>query len=134
MEDEIAKVKANCGAEAQKQAMDIFALKARTDLVNLTPHRTGQTQQHWEIRREDDQSRTVFNQYPVMGYLENGTKEHDIYPVRKKALFWDGASHPWGKVHNPGMAARNITQKYCDTDGRWRFVEMIQQMIARVAS
>jgi hypothetical protein len=133
MEEEIARVKSSCGADAQKQALDVFGLKARTDLVELTPHRTGQTRQHWEIRRESDNSRTVFNQYPVMDFLENGTKEHDILPVRKKALFWDGAAHPWRRVHNPGMAARHITKKYCDTDGRWRFVAMIQEMIARVA-
>ena len=135
MEEEIAKVRASCGAEAQKAAMDIFALKARTDLVERTPHRTGGTQQHWQIRRESDNSRTVFNAYPVMNFLENGTKARDdIEPVRKKALFWDGAAHPWARVNNPGMAARHITKKYCDTDGRWRFVAMIQEMIARIAA
>lgn len=131
MEEKIARVKASCGAEAQKQALDVFGLKARTDLVELTPHRTGGTQQHWQIRRENDQSVTVFNAYPVMDFLENGTKAHDIEPVRKKALFWDGAAHPWRRVHHPGMAARHITKNYCDTDGRWRFVAMIQGMIAR---
>lgn len=134
MEKQIAEVRANCGAQAQKEAMDIFALKAHTDLVEATPHRPGGggTQQHWQIRRESDNSRTVFNQYPIMNYIENGTKAHDIEPVRKKALSWDGASHPWRRVHHPGMAARHIVQKYCNTDGRWKFVEMIQGLIARV--
>jgi hypothetical protein len=131
MEEKIARVKASCGAEAQRQALDEFALKAHKDIVELTPHKTGWTQQHWQIRRDDEKSVTVFNQEPVATYLEEGTKPHLIVPNRKGGLFWNGAPHPFLWVHHPGMAARHIVKKYCDTDGRWRFVAMIQEMIAR---
>ena len=38
-------------------------------------------------------------------YVHEGTRPHDIYPVRKKALFWKGALHPVMHVHHPGTKA-----------------------------
>lgn len=35
-------------------------------------------------------------------YLEKGTPPHIIKPKNKKALFWNGASHPVKMVHHPG--------------------------------
>jgi hypothetical protein len=35
-------------------------------------------------------------------YVELGTKPHVILPKEKKALFWEGAEHPVGKVNHPG--------------------------------
>jgi hypothetical protein len=48
-------------------------------------------------------------------YLEEGTglhgphhQEYIIRPKTKKALFWDGASHPVKAVHHPGMKPQAI--------------------------
>lgn len=35
-------------------------------------------------------------------YLEMGTSPHEIRPKNKKALYWNGASHPVRLVHYPG--------------------------------
>ena len=37
-------------------------------------------------------------------YLEKGTPPHIIQPKKKKALFWNGASHPVKMVHHPGTS------------------------------
>jgi hypothetical protein len=39
-------------------------------------------------------------------WVEQGTGEHVILPVNKKALFWPGADHPVRMVFHPGTKAR----------------------------
>lgn len=34
--------------------------------------------------------------------VEFGTPEHEILPVNKKALYWEGAEHPVKRVMHPG--------------------------------
>ncbi len=35
-------------------------------------------------------------------FVHEGTAPHDIVPINKKALFWQGAAHPVKRVHHPG--------------------------------
>jgi len=35
-------------------------------------------------------------------FVEKGTPPHIIEPVTKKALYWEGASHPVKRVYHPG--------------------------------
>ena len=39
-------------------------------------------------------------------WVEKGTGAHTIRPKRKKALYWQGASHPVKSVRHPGSAAK----------------------------
>lgn len=39
---------------------------------------------------------------PYAGYLERGTRPHEIRPRSKQALWWKGADHPVRVVHHPG--------------------------------
>ena len=39
-------------------------------------------------------------------WVEKGTGAHTIRPKRKKALYWQGASHPVKSVRHPGTAAK----------------------------
>lgn len=39
-------------------------------------------------------------------YVELGTEPHVILPDKKKALFWEGAAHPVGRVNHPGTRPR----------------------------
>ena len=39
-------------------------------------------------------------------WVEKGTGAHTIKPKRKKALYWQGASHPVKSVRHPGSAAK----------------------------
>lgn len=38
-------------------------------------------------------------------FVHEGTGPHDIVPINKKALFWQGAAHPVKRVHHPGTHA-----------------------------
>ena len=39
-------------------------------------------------------------------WVEKGTGAHTIKPKRKKALYWQGASHPVKSVRHPGSSAK----------------------------
>jgi hypothetical protein len=39
-------------------------------------------------------------------FVERGTRAHVILPVKKKALYWEGAAHPVRMVFHPGTSAR----------------------------
>ena len=39
-------------------------------------------------------------------WVEKGTGAHTIRPKRKKALYWQGASHPVKSVRHPGSVAK----------------------------
>lgn len=46
-----------------------------------------------------------------------GTKEHEIRPVNKMALYWIGAKHPVMKVQHPGTKPNDFIQDaYDQTD------------------
>ena len=47
---------------------------------------------------------TIYLSYGVSygGILENGSKPHIITPKNRKALYWEGASHPVKEVNHPG--------------------------------
>lgn len=47
-------------------------------------------------------------------FVELGTGPHDILPVRKKALYWKGAPHPFARVHHPGTKARPFLRPAAD--------------------
>lgn len=39
-------------------------------------------------------------------HVEYGTKPHIILPVKKRALYWKKAPHPYAVVHHPGTKPR----------------------------
>ena len=43
-------------------------------------------------------------------FLEEGTAPHVIRPKNKKALFWEGASHPVRQVNHPGTKAYPVLE------------------------
>lgn len=43
-------------------------------------------------------------------WLEEGTKPHLIKPKNKKALFWNGASHPVKEVKHPGTEKHPVLE------------------------
>lgn len=63
-------------------------------------------------------------------FVEQGTglygpyhKEFTISPVNKKALFWAGAKHPWGKVVQKGFEGRWMFKKSLDEE--WPEIQRI---------
>ncbi|WP_328934150.1 MULTISPECIES: HK97 gp10 family phage protein [unclassified Streptomyces] len=53
--------------------------------------------------------------------IEYGVAERDIFPSEKKALFWPGAAHPVGKVHQKARPARPFLRPAVEmTEIFWR--------------
>lgn len=95
------KVQAVITAALQASANKIQSL-AR---INLNPHhRTGNLQRSVLTMVDYPVANVTVNERYGL-YIEQGTRPHDIYPVRKKALYWVGADHPVKVVHHPGTAA-----------------------------
>lgn len=44
-------------------------------------------------------------------FLEEGTKPHIIKPKSKKALYWNGASHPVKQVRHPGTKGDPLIER-----------------------
>lgn len=51
---------------------------------------------------EESDGATIRSTHPAIVWIVDGTKPHTIRPRTKKALFWQGASHPVAKVEHPG--------------------------------
>lgn len=97
-------------AEVQAAVQAFFQNRLGPDIAGdarrYCPERTGALQASIEHHLEDgdlivsatggDDGRTY------AAYVELGTRPHVILPRDRKALFWDGAAHPVGKVDHPG--------------------------------
>ncbi len=59
-------------------------------------------------------SQTIRSDDPVVRYVEEGTRAHDIYPRNAQALFWPGAAHPVMHVHHPGTKANRFMERGLD--------------------
>ena len=44
-------------------------------------------------------------------FVHEGTRPHEIHPVRKKALYWKGALHPVMSVRHPGSKANRFMER-----------------------
>lgn len=44
-------------------------------------------------------------------YVVHGTRPHLILPRVKKALWWEGADHPVGKVNHPGTKPNDFVRR-----------------------
>ena len=47
-------------------------------------------------------------------FVHEGTRPHEIRPVRKKALYWKGALHPVMSVHHPGTKGNPFMERGLD--------------------
>lgn len=98
----------NAGGDARPlitKAVVASGLHIQQRARELAPHRTGTLQRSILLESSTMYSKVKVNEkYGV--YLEQGTGPYDIYPSKKKALFWPGADHPVRVVHHPGTAAR----------------------------
>lgn len=105
--------------------------------VDFAPFRTGALRQSILPFMDSNTSGRITVGQPYGIFVEMGTNPHDILPINKKALMWDGASHPVKVVHHPGTAAEpfmepafeegaDIAQEY--------FQEAADNLMARMAT
>ena len=74
-------------------------------IMDEAPVVTHNLQAATSIENIDDYTARVFPDEGTAPYAEwviLGTEPHMIFPVNKKALFWDGADHPVPSVLHPG--------------------------------
>lgn len=80
--------------------------------------RTGHARQGIHAGVEDNDNEIVLYLSHGMEYggiLEEGSPPHIIRPKEKKALFWQGASHPVRAVHHPGSRPHAIIKPTVDS-------------------
>jgi len=53
------------------------------------------------------------------GYVEMGTRAHEITPINKRALFWPGADHPMKSVQHPGTKPQPYMQPAYEGKKDW---------------
>lgn len=66
-----------------------------------TPVDTGKLRRGWKAKVHA-YTWSLENKVPYGFYVHEGTRAHIILPVRKKALWWEGADHPVRMVRHPG--------------------------------
>ena len=82
---------------------------------------TGATADSVDWQRDDRLTGTIFADTPQAAIQDAGTEPYMIRPKTKKALFWEGAMHPVGKVNHPGVTKHRgwwtdapWEQRWCD--------------------
>lgn len=90
---------------ALHQALDHLASDIADTARTLAPFRNGHLKESI-FHETDGLTAIVGTDCSYWRYVEYGTAPHEIRPKAKKALFWEGAAHPVGKVDHPGTAAQ----------------------------
>jgi hypothetical protein len=75
------------------------------DAKGLAPKRTGELAASIRCEVNDGVFR-VGSDLDRAAWMEEGTAPHVIRPKSGKALFWEGADHPYALVHHPGTPAQ----------------------------
>lgn len=87
--------------EARNFLTDI-AEEVRADAVRLAPVDTGYLKSSIARYSAGPLTERIHAFAPYAAYVELGTKPHGIKPRNKKALWWEGAEHPYARVWHPG--------------------------------
>lgn len=85
-----------------------FAVDREVKLAS--PVDTGNLQGATSIDNISDYSKRIYVDEGIAPYaifVIKGTRPHEILPKIRKALYWEGASHPVTKVYHPGTKAND---------------------------
>ena len=69
---------------------------------NEAPKKTGKLRKSLKARKSRAFTYQITEGVFYGVFVRKGTAPHDIFPVKKKALFWPGAAHPVKHVRHPG--------------------------------
>ena len=69
----------------------------------------------WFIESISDDEAHIKTPAKYARFVNDGTSPHIIRPVYKKALYWQGASHPVKMVHHPGIKGRHFVEDSIET-------------------
>jgi len=87
------------------KVLDHLAHDIAADARRLVPVRSSDLKDSIEPE-VDGLTARVSTDIPYWRFVEYSTPEHEIRPNAKKALFWEGAAHPVGRVKHPGTKAQ----------------------------
>lgn len=90
-----------------------FILQKHNLKGDPTPWRTGNLLQLFRFQT----GRLFARYFPTAKYalsVNDGTGPFEIKPKNKKALYWQGASHPVKKVKHPGLKGQHYMEKIRD--------------------
>ena len=104
-------------AEKYETVKDNFLNNVAASLLRevkiKSPVKEGFLQNSWYESNRDSDSVTISSGVEYADYVNSGTKPHDIFPVNKQSLFWEGLGHPLPKgrgVHHPGITPRHFVE------------------------
>lgn len=83
-----------------------IAEEVREDAVRLAPVDTGYLKSSIVRYSAGPNTERIHAFAPYAAFVELGTAPHGIKPRVKKALYWEGAEHPYAKVWHPGTQAQ----------------------------
>lgn len=84
-----------------KKALKDAAPKKTGKLADSIIYRTFPNMGGWGVR---------FYAVRYVAFVILGTKPHVIVPRVKKALYWEGAAHPFVRVNHPGTKANDFRE------------------------
>lgn len=87
--DEAMKLASGKLGKEVDAGMEYVAERIRQTLYELTPKRTGFTAEAWTVLHVGSGEFFITNaNEPIITFLSEGTVEHEIAPVRARALHW----------------------------------------------
>lgn len=105
--------------EVQKNGLDYAAQEMIRILMRNSPVDHGLLKM-WHISEQTDEEIHIRSPASYAQMVNDGTSPHWIYPVNKKALYWEGADHPVaGPVFHPGTQGQHFVEdSISDVEGR----------------
>jgi len=100
-------------ASGLQVAISKSALEVTDEVKKETPTKTGALKS--SVRPTITHLRAVIEPHKKYAiFVHEGTRPHTIYPIRKKALYWQGAMHPVMSVKHPGTKPNRFMQRGLD--------------------
>ena len=100
--------------EELKMLVNTAAFAVDREVKLAAPVKTGNLQGATSIDNLSDYEKRIYVDEGIAPYaifVIKGTRPHMIYPVNKKALYWDGADHPVASVLHPGTDPNDYFQE-----------------------
>jgi len=84
---------------------DGIAKIIQRDIRDKAPKKRGKYAKTIMVRRNGQFNFVIYDGWPG-SLLRAGSPPHEIWPRKKKALWWPGLKHPVAMVNHPGFKAR----------------------------
>ena len=93
-----------------QELVTVSAFAVDREVKGESPVISGNLQGATSIDNISDYSKRIYVDEGIAPYalcVIKGTRPHEIKPVNRKALYWEGAAYPVKVVHHPGNKAND---------------------------